>query len=143
MKKIMAVVLAVLMSGAVQAGDWGRYQGDEWPLPENMVTEADLKRHETARKWFIFAGSALLLGAVIANKNAEGLSRKASGIEVPMVMNSRTTPGGGIMLYPTADRGAADNKARIRSKSKAYRQGAVIGGLLATMCLSIAFSLRF
>lgn len=144
MKKMIAVVLAVLMSGVVRAADWNRYQPtEEWALPKGMATEADVRRHETARKWFLVVGGALLVGSVIANKNARGLSAKASGVPVPMTIHSEPTSGGGIRFYSTADPMALENQSRIRSKARAYRTGAAIGAVVATMCLSVAYSLRF
>lgn len=143
MKKMIAVVMMLLsVASNVRAIPWN-YQTDEWPIPQDVRTEADYQKYVQARKWFVAAGIALTLGSYIANRNASGLYRKAGGIRTLGPVVAHQLPGGGTSFYADFDRGASESQGRIRGKADVYRKGAMFGGLMALVCFQVAYSIRF
>jgi hypothetical protein len=141
MKKIVLLLLSVALIYRNASAEEYTPRNDEWGIPKEVRTEADLAKYERYRTGFSIATIGLLVGSIAANTYADRLHRRAHRIreyDASMVLQRPNGEG----YYPLVQSNM-DRKANLTAQSKAYKQGAIAGVLLSLICASITFSLRF
>lgn len=143
MKKMVAVLLAVLSLRSACAAEEYRRPMDEWDIPRSIRTEADLAKYEGYRRGFMWAGAGLIGASVITSIVADRYHRRASNTPVYGPVIGVPDGMGGVRGVQTFIPGGLEKRDKLYSRSTALKTGSIIGTLAGLMCLSIAFSMRF